>query len=93
MDGCRAQLRERQGPGGGLGKGAEEDAAVTFSHPHSSHTTKGPAGAKGAAAWAADPHHPLQGSGLEAQDSRIRLPSGFSFSPLQAAPFALPTIQ
>ena len=34
-----------QGPRRGLGKVAE-DAGVTFSHPHSSHTTKGPASAK-----------------------------------------------
>lgn len=46
MDGRTAQLRDQSGPRGGIGKGAE-DAGVTFSHPCSSLTTKGPNRAQG----------------------------------------------
>jgi len=54
----------RQGPSRGLGKVAEE-AGVTFSHPHSSHPTKGPASANGGAVQAQlTPHYPFQGWGL-----------------------------
>lgn len=50
-----------QGPRRGLGKVAQ-DAGVTFSHPYSSQTTKGPASAmEGSCPWAAEPSPPRGG--------------------------------
>lgn len=75
MDAGRAQLRDHQGCQGGLGKGAQGEAGVTFSHPHSSHTTKGPAGAQGEGAVCGQLTHTTHSGGFGLQAYSGTFPS------------------